>query len=227
VGGSISKSIRDRRATRPSAHFQREIKSLRSIKAGKDFADKYGDYVFLIFMKQFIGDVFAFNDQKLSPIPATCRVEVSTPELSEDSDMMSHDEFVLGYENGSLGCSVSALQTLRLFFAARIPEKMISIKLVLWSLGFLVLIAASVIGFLNLPVIWALVGTAATLVFYVSAFFCEVGELVLSAALANKEFYEFAKAKRALWIYPDDERNLPRFQKVVHVRGARRDQRRR
>jgi hypothetical protein len=179
-------------------------------------------------MKQFlVGDVFAFNDQKLSPIRATRRAEVSIPELSKDPDMMSHDEFVLGYENGSLGCSVSALRTLRLFFAGKIPEKMIWIKLLLWSLGFLLLITASAIGFLNLPAIWALLGTVGALAFYASAFFCGVGDLVLSVALANKEFYEFAKAKRALWIYSDDETNLPRFQKVVHVRSARPDQRRR
>jgi hypothetical protein len=34
--------------------------------------------------------------------------------------MVSYKEFVLAYENGSLGCGVSALQTLRLFFAGNI-----------------------------------------------------------------------------------------------------------
>jgi len=123
---------------------------------------------------------------------------------------MSHDEFVFGYENGSLGCSVSVWQSLRLFFAGRIREKIISINLLYWSLGFLLLIGTCIIGFLRLPVIWALLGSVTTLAFYVSAFFHGVGELVLSIALANKEFYEFTKAKRALWIYFDDERNLPK-----------------
>ena len=118
--------------------------------------------------------------------------------------MISHKEFVLGYENGSLGCSVSALLTLRLFFAGDIREKKVSVNLFLWSVSFLVLIITFVIGFLNFPVLWALLGTIAILLIYALAFFYWAGELVLSAALANKEFYEFAKAKRVLWIYSDN-----------------------
>jgi|SRR5580704_2681249 hypothetical protein len=136
--------------------------------------------------------------------------------------MMSHKEFVLGYENGSLGCSVSALLTLRLFFAGDIREKKVSIYLFLWSVSFLVLIIASVIGFLNFPVLWALLGTIAILVIYALAFFYWAGELVLSAALANQEFYEFAKAKRVLWIYSDDENNLPKTHKASPAPPARR-----
>lgn len=135
---------------------------------------------------------------------------------------MSHAEFVLGYENGRVGCCVSALLTLQLFFAGKIREKRVSITLLLWSLGFLVLIAASVIGLLNLPALWALLGTIAILAVYVFAFFYSVGGFVLSAALANEEFYELVKAKRALWIYSDDEENLP---KVSAMRRGRRAQR--
>jgi hypothetical protein len=139
--------------------------------------------------------------------------------------MMSHAEFVLGYENGRVGCCVSALVTLRLFFAGKIREKRVSINLFLWSLGFLVLIAATIIGFLNLPALWALLGTIAILAIYALAFFYSVGGFVLSAALANEEFYEFLKAKRALWIFSDDEGNLPKLQKVAAMRRGRRAQR--
>jgi hypothetical protein len=139
---------------------------------------------------------------------------------------MSHKEFVLGYENGRLGCSVSTLLTLRFFFAGDIREKKVSINLSLWSLGFLVLIIASVTWFLNFPIRWALLGTTTMLVIYALGFFYSVGEIVLSAALADEEFYEFAKAKRALWIYADDENNLPKTQKVVPVPRARRLRRR-
>jgi len=37
--------------------------------------------------------------------------------------MMSHHEFVIGYENSSPGRSVSVLLALRLFLAGRIREK--------------------------------------------------------------------------------------------------------
>jgi hypothetical protein len=138
---------------------------------------------------------------------------------------MSHAEFVLGYENGRVACCVSALQTLRLFFAGKIREKRVSINLLLWSLGFLVLIAASVIGFLNLPALWALLGAIAVLAIYALAFLYSVGGFVLSAVLANEEFYEFVNAKRAMWIFSDDEGDLPKLQNVVAVRRARRAQR--
>jgi hypothetical protein len=140
--------------------------------------------------------------------------------------MISHKEFVLGYENGSLGCSVSALLTLRLFFAGDIREKKVSVSLFLWSVSFLVLIITFVIGFLNFPVLWALLGTIAILLIYALAFFYWAGELVLSAALANKEFYEFAKAKRVLWIYSDNEDNLPKPPKALPVPRVRRPRRR-
>ena len=139
---------------------------------------------------------------------------------------MSHKEFVLAYENGSVGCSVSALLTLRLFFAGDIREKKVSINLFFWSLSFLVLIIASIIGSLNFPVSWALLGAFAMLVIYAVAFSYWVGEVVLFAALTNEEFFEFAKAKRVLWIYADDEKNLPKTQKVAGMPHLRRPRRR-
>ena len=125
---------------------------------------------------------------------------------------MSHDEFAAGYEKGSLGCSVSVLLTLRIFLAGKIREKKIFMNLLLWLLGLLLLIAASVVEFLKLPFIWALLCTAVSLAFYASAFFYSVGAVVLSTALANEDFYKIATAERALWIYSDDERNLPKLQ---------------
>lgn len=135
-----------------------------------------------------------------------------SPSYRKDSTVISHDEFVLGYEKGNLGCSVSVLVALRLFLVGRMREKKVSMNLFLCLLGLLLLIAASLIEFLKLPFIWALLCTAITLAFYAAAFFYSFGEVVLSAALANEDFYKVATAERALWIYSDDERNLPKFQ---------------
>lgn len=63
------------------------------------------------------------------------------------------------------------------------------------------------------------------LVIYALASLYWVGELVLSAALANEEFYRLATAERALWIYSDDEENLPKLHKVASIRRARRTER--
>jgi hypothetical protein len=136
-----------------------------------------------------------------------------SPSHRKDPIAMSHGEFVSGYENGNLGCSVSVLLTLRLLIAGRICEKRISARLLLWSFGFLLLITASVIEFLKLSFLWALLCTACMLAIYTPSFFYSAGELVLSAALANKDFYEVASAERVLRIYSDDERNLPKLQK--------------
>jgi hypothetical protein len=127
--------------------------------------------------------------------------------------MMSHAEFVLAYENGRVGCSVSVLITLRLFLAGKIRETRVSTHLRLWVLGIAVLIAASVIGFLNFPVLWALLGTIALVAIYTLALFYSVGGIVLSASLTNQDFYEFATEERMLWIYSDDEENAPRIRK--------------
>ena len=127
--------------------------------------------------------------------------------------MMSHAEFVLAYENGRVGCSVSVLITLRLFLAGKIREKRVSTHLRLWVLGIAVLTAASVIGFLNFPVLWALLGTIALVAIYTLALFYSVGGIVLSVSLTNQDFYEFATEERMLWIYSDDEENAPRVRK--------------
>jgi len=181
--------------------------------------------IFTVVRQYPLGDVLAFNVQNLYPILEIRRMAISTPKLLKDPERMSHDEFVLGYESGRAGCSVSALLTLRLFFAGRIRDKKVSIILLLWTFGFLVLIALSVIGFFILPILWALLGALAILAIYALTFFYWVGEVIVAAALANEEFYELAKTKRVLWIYSDCEKNLPKLQKVVLIRRARRAQR--
>jgi hypothetical protein len=127
--------------------------------------------------------------------------------------MMSHAEFVLAYENGRVGCSVSVLITLRLFLAGKIREKRVSTHLRLWLLAIAVLTAAAVIGFLKFPGVWALLGAIALLAIYTVAFFYSVGGVVLSTSLTNQEFYEFATQQRMLWIYSDDEENAPKVRK--------------
>jgi hypothetical protein len=131
----------------------------------------------------------------------------------KDLDMMSHEEFVDGYEKGSLGCSVSVLLTLRLFLGGKIRDKKILINLLIWSLGLLLLISsASVVELLKLPFVWGLLCTAISLAFYAYAFFYSFGTVVLSVALVNEDFYKVASAEHMLWVYSDDEKNLPKFQ---------------
>src|SRR5580700_1900269 len=110
---------------------------------------------------------------------------------------MSHDDFILGYQNGRLGCSVSALLTLRLFLAGRIHEKRVVITLICWSLGLILLIGLSAIGFLFLPFLWAFLSTMLMLAVFALGSSYQVSELVVSAALVDKQFYELARAEHA------------------------------
>jgi len=135
---------------------------------------------------------------------------------------MSHNEFVLGYESGSLACGVSTSLILRLFFTGKIREKKVLIILFLWTLVFLALMIASVVGFLHFPALWVLPVTIVVLAICLLAFYFLIGDLVLSAALANEEFYEFVKAHRALTIHSVDEEKSSQPAKGMQMRRARR-----
>ena len=147
------------------------------------------------------------------------------PEQVNQANTISHDDFVLGYQNGRLGCSVSALLTLRLFLTGRIREKRVLIRLIGWSVGWLLLIGLSTIGFCVLPVLWALLGTVIFAAGFALGFTHELGGLVVSTALADEHFYRFASAERALWVSPEREGNMPKVHKVVPLRDSRRAQR--
>jgi hypothetical protein len=138
---------------------------------------------------------------------------------------MSHDDFLLGYRNGRLGCSVSVLLTLRLFLAGRIRREQVVTTLLGWSLGFLPLIGISVIAFVYLPIVWAFLSAGLLLAVFALGFAHGVAGLVVSTALTDQNFYEFMLGEHALWISVDSEGNLPELQKVVPLRNARRAQR--
>ncbi len=138
---------------------------------------------------------------------------------------MSHDDFILGYQNGRLGCSVSTLLTLRLFLVGRIRETRVVIRLVGWSLGLLLSAGLSTIGFLYLPALWALLGATTLLATSAIGFTHQVAGLIVSTALTDEHFYQFALAERALCVSADGEGNMPKLQKVTPLPDSRRAQR--
>jgi hypothetical protein len=140
-------------------------------------------------------------------------------------NIMSHDDFLLGYRNGRLGCSVSALLTSRLFLVGRIREKQVVTALVGWSVGLLLLASLSVIGFLCLPALWTLLATGGLLAIFALAFAHGIAGLIVSTALVNPDFFRFMVAEHALSISADREGILPELQKVTPLRDNRRAQR--
>jgi len=139
-------------------------------------------------------------------------------------NIISHDDFLLGYRNGRLGCSVSVLLTLHLLLTGRIRGKRIVTTLVGWSLGFLFLIGVLVIGFVYLPVVWAILSTGLLLAIFALGFAHGIAGLVVAIALTDRDFYQFMRAEHALWISADSESNLPELQKVIPLRSTRRAQ---
>jgi len=137
---------------------------------------------------------------------------------------MSHDDFITGYQNGRLGCSISTLLILRLFLVGRIRETRVVIRLVGWSLGLLLLIGLTTIGFLCLPALWVLLSTIILLAIFALGFVYQVGGLIVSTALIDVHFYQFALAERALSVSAEGEGNMPKLQKVT-LPDSRRAQR--
>ena len=138
---------------------------------------------------------------------------------------MSHDDFVLGYQSGHLGSSVSVFLVLRLFFAGRIRERRVAISLVCWALALLFLIGLTGFAFLRISALWVILGTIITFAVFLLGFSHQLSGLVVSAALTNKQFYEFATSQHALWLSTDGESNLPKLPKVVPMQPPRRAQR--
>ena len=117
-------------------------------------------------------------------------------------------------------CSPSAS-----LLAGRIREKRVVIRLVGWSLGLVLLIGLSTIGFLCLPALWALLGATTLLAIFTLGFTYQIAGLIVSTALANKQFYEFVRSQRALWVSTDGEVNLPKLSKLAPMKPPRRAQR--
>jgi hypothetical protein len=138
---------------------------------------------------------------------------------------MSHDDFVLGYQNGRLGSSVSSTLILQLFFAGRIRERRVVISLVYWALGLLFLLGLAGLAFLRMPAPWAILGTIITFAAFLLGFSHQLSGLVLSAALTNQQFYEFARSQHALWVTNDGKVNVPKLPKVVAMQPSRHAQR--
>ena len=138
---------------------------------------------------------------------------------------MSHDDFIRGYHNGRLSCSVSTLLTLHLFLVGRIRETRLVILLAGWSLGFLLLVSLSVIGFLYLPNLWALLDTGISLAVFAFGFTQAIAGLIVSTTLRDQDFYRLLLSEHALWVSDDGESNMPTLQKVVPLRDRLRAQR--
>jgi hypothetical protein len=122
---------------------------------------------------------------------------------------MPHEKFVFAYETGPLSYLVSTRKALRILLAHKIKDPRFQRLLAQWICSLLVLIGATVCGFLLVPSLWAASGLApgvCLLALFVSV---GAGDLVLQLALEDERFFEMATRNRALFIFVDDEESLP------------------
>jgi hypothetical protein len=139
---------------------------------------------------------------------------------------ITHDDFIVGYQNGRLGCSVNVLRVFSLVYSTKVREKRIVTEVLGWSVGLLALIALWIVGIFFLPLLWALAGGALLLAIVALVALHQVGDAVIATALRDNAFYQLAVEQFALGCAADGESNLPRLSKVVPMRDPRQARRR-
>ena len=144
----------------------------------------------------------------------------------KEADPITHDDFIIGYQSGRLGCSVNVLRVSLLVYSGRIREKRVVAKVNGWSAGLLVLICLWVVGLYFLPLLWALLVGA--IVLATSGLVClhRIGEGTLSAALTDPDFYHLVRTGGGLGVVAIQEGNVPKVHKVVPMRDPRQARRR-
>ena len=144
----------------------------------------------------------------------------------KQTDSITHDIFIVGYQNGRIGCSVSVLRVLSLVYSGKIREKHIVRRVIAWSTSLLAVICLWVVGLFSLPVLLAFLAGAIIVATFIIVSLHGISEGVLSVALIDGEFYELIRTEHALTVATDEERNLPNLRKVVPMRDPRRARRR-
>jgi hypothetical protein len=139
---------------------------------------------------------------------------------------ITHDDFIVCYQSGRLGCSVNVLRVFSLVYSTKVREKRVVTEVIAWSIGLLALICLWGLGILFLPLPWALAaGVLFTAIFSLIALH-RVGDAVIAAALSDNAFFEVALEQHAFGCATDGEGNLPRLNKVVPMRDPRQARRR-
>jgi hypothetical protein len=139
---------------------------------------------------------------------------------------ITHDDFIVGYQSGRLGCGVNVLRVFSLVYSTKVRQRRVVTEVLAWSIGLLVLICLWVWGLFFLPLSWALAGGALAVAVFSLIALHRVGDAVIAAALSDKGFYEVVREQHAFGLAADGEGNLPRLNKVVPLRDPRQARRR-
>jgi hypothetical protein len=144
----------------------------------------------------------------------------------KEADPITHDDFIIGYQSGRLGCSVNVLRVSLLVYSRRIRERRVVTKVTGWSAGLLVLICFWAVGLYFLPLLWALLAGAIVLATFGLVCLHRIGEGILSVALTDPDFYHLVRTEHSLGVVAISEGNSPKLHKVVPMRDRRQARRR-
>ena len=139
---------------------------------------------------------------------------------------MTHDDFIVGYQSGRLGCSVNVLRVFFLVYSTKVREKRIVAEVVGSSVGFLALICLWMVGVVFLPLLLALAAGVVVVATCSLISLHRTGDAVIAAALSDNAFYRLVTAEHAFCVAGDGESNLPQLSKVVPMRHPRQARRR-
>jgi hypothetical protein len=140
--------------------------------------------------------------------------------------LITHDDFIVGYQSGRLGCGVNVLRVFSLVYSTKVRETRIVTEVLGWSVGLLALVGLWIVAIFFLPLLLALAGGAFLLAIVTLIALHQVGNAVIGTALRDNEFYQLAVERSALGCAADGESNLPRLSKVVPMRDPRQARRR-
>ena len=111
---------------------------------------------------------------------------------------LSHAEFILGYQNGALGCAVRAPRALLWFLSHNVRDPKTQQTLLVWLVVVLALIGGSIFLLFYLSRFWVTVGLVLGLPAFVLVLMRRVAELVIDLALKDERFFATASAEGVL-----------------------------
>ena len=136
---------------------------------------------------------------------------------------MSHQQFILAYQKGSLGCCVRTVQAIWLFVSRKLEHgRATQFMVARWFVEFLLMGVTLAALYIYLSVIIGVL--CSVLGFFLFGLFVthRVAELVIQYALEDDVFFRLATAERVLIVVVDEEENLPSINNVVPLPPARR-----
>jgi hypothetical protein len=137
---------------------------------------------------------------------------------------MSHNQFILSYQKGALGCVVGTRQAVALFCSDRVYRPKVKSLFGLLSLIFLGFCGACIFLLAHAPLVLAIGGSILTLAISFLVVAHRVAELVIAFAMTDGAFFALAVERRVLLVWNDEE-NCPTVANQDSPRARRSAQR--